>query len=503
MSDLNNLGDVVMAFSEDPQRTAVIDLRDADRPVEYSYRDLALLSGGVADYLISLGLERGARVGVLSLNRTESLAAYFGIMRAGMVAVPVNIKLPPETLAFIVADADLRLIFVDGARRALVPGAEVVDFDDNGPDGFHAVVRPTRFDSVVPEPIEDAEMLYTSGSSGVPKGVPLTHSGQLWALRTLSFEQQAEPQRQIIAQPLFHMNGIVVSSLAFLGGDTVVLQPGFRADAYVEAIARYSVTTISAVPTMWARALNEVEAGRGDISSVQVLSLGSAPTTTELIARTRALRPGITIALSYGTTEAGPSVFGPHPDGLTPPALSLGYPLPGVELRLIDGPSPDEGALVMRTPAVMRGYHKLPERSETVLDDGWYYSGDMMRRDDDGFYFFIGRADDMFVCSGENIYPGEVEKLLERHPLIRQAVVLPMPDTERGQMPAAFIVPKPGTSLTAKDVTSFALANGAPHLHPRRIAIVTDLPMAGTNKTDRAELQRTAYELEQTGGWSS
>ncbi|WP_028923888.1 class I adenylate-forming enzyme family protein [Pseudonocardia acaciae] len=503
MRDAQNLGDVVAAHDEDSSTVAVVDLRNPEEPVQVTHRDLARMAGGVAAHLAGRGLRPGERVGILALNRVEYLAAYFGAMLAGGVAVPLSIKLPAESLAYIIDDAGLRLAFVDAGRRHLVPpGLDVVDFDDPGPDGFAASVVAQEFAAVEPPDGAEAELLYTSGSSGRPKGVSLTHAGQLWALRTMAATRPAQRHTQILAQPLFHMNGLVTVALALLSADTVILQPAFAAGPYAAAIEHYAVDTVAAVPTMWVRTLREAEAGRADLSSVRTLTLGSAPTSDELIARTRALLPECRVSLSYGTTEAGPAVFGPHPDGLPTPPRALGYPLPGSDLRLVDGPSPDEGVLLMRNPAVMRGYHNLPERTSAVVRDDWYTSGDVMRRDEDGFYTFVGRADDMFVCAGENIYPGEVERLLERNPAVHQAAVVSLPDPERGRIPVAFVVPVDDRPLDAASVKEHALRHGAPHLHPRRVSFRPDLPLAGTNKTDRNALAQLAIELERTHGWS-
>jgi long-chain acyl-CoA synthetase len=154
--------------------------------------------------------------------------------------------------------------------------------------------------------------------------------------------------------------------------------------------------------------------------------MGSSPLTQALVDKVAALFPGAPINNSYGTTEAGPVVFGPHPAGRPRPSTSVGYPAPGSEIELREGPSADEGVLFMRNPSLMEGYNNLPEKTAEAMHGGWYRSGDIMRRDSDGFFHFLGRADDMFNCSGENIYPGEVEKMLEQHPGIHQASVVPL-----------------------------------------------------------------------------
>ncbi|MDQ2188038.1 class I adenylate-forming enzyme family protein [Alcaligenaceae bacterium A4P071] len=501
----NNLGDVIDR-SIDPARPAIVDLRRPDQPVTYSYAELDRASGGVAHYLSQAGLPAGAHIAIAALNRIEFIAAYFGIMRAGFVAVPLNIKAGAETLAYVIADADIQLAFVDGPRRtalaALVP---IVDFDDQGPAGFAAVAPPAAFATVPPAADQVAQMLYTSGSTGRPKGVPLTHAGQLWALATIY--PPAVPDRQdhyLVAQPFFHMNGLFVLKRAIAGGALLVVLPAFDVAPYADALARYGITHVTAVPTMFARLVNrpEVLAGR-DFSALQRIALASAPMTVALLDRIQAAFPAAQIAHGYGTTEAGPAVFGPHPDGVPTPKLGLGYPLGNAEVRLTGGATPDDGILQMRNPAVMHGYHGLPEKNAKVLADGWYDSGDVMRRDAEGFYYFVGRADDMFVCSGENIYPGEVEKLIETHPDVRQACVVPLPDEERSQMPVAFVVAREGSALTAEAVKHHALANGPGYQHPRRVALVAELPWAGTNKVDRHALLQRARDLEARGEWQT
>jgi long-chain acyl-CoA synthetase len=503
MTKWKNLGDLIDRAG-DLNRPAVIDLRDAAAPRTWSHLELDRLASGVAHHLMCRGFPRGTRVAIVSANRAEYLAAYFGIMRAGCIAVPVNTKLARETIAFIMDDAEIALAFVDrqanGQVRAPIPR---LDFDDPGPGGFAASVAPGAFAAVEAAPQEIAQMLYTSGSTGRPKGVPLSHAGQLWALAVRTGERINDAERYLIAQPLFHMNGLFSAKTVFATNASVVMLPSFETRSYVKALAAHKVTALMAVPTMFARVVREAELlAAFDFSSLKRIGLGSAPITSGLFERIEQAFPGATITLGYGTTEAGPAVFGPHPDGIPTPPLALGYPVEGCEVQLVNGPDEREGVLLMRNPAVMSGYHNLPHQTSKALVDGWYSTGDLMRRDENGFYYFVGRADDMFVCSGENIYPAEVEKMLERHPLVQQAAVVPLPDEERGQIPVAFIVSKTDTPVGADAIRQFALAIGPAYQHPRRIAFIEELPWAGTNKIDRRALIERARALEAERGWS-
>jgi acyl-CoA synthetase (AMP-forming)/AMP-acid ligase II len=333
-------------------------------------------------------------------------------------------------------------------------------------------------------------ILYTSGSTGRPKGVRLSHAGQLWALRTrIAIFADPAGDRFLVAAPLYHMNALFASKTALMAGATLVLLSGFTPEGYIDAAARFRCTALTSVPTMIARVVKEdARLAAADLSSVRRLTMGSAPQTQALWDKARAAFPGARIVMGYGTTEHGPSTFGPHPDGLPTPDLSLGYPLAGNKVRLVGGTTPNEGVLEVRCPAVMLGYANMVEVTDTVLRDGWYWTGDVMRRDANGFYFFVGRADDMFVCSGENIYPSEVEALLERHPAVHQASVVPLADEERGMIPIAFIVLRPGAEADEATIKEFALASAPPVQHPRHVFFRSELPLTGTNKIDRRAL---------------
>ena len=496
MTSFRNLGDLIVR-DRDLSKVAIIDLGGEYAPREITYAKLDAMAMGVARALARRGPKRGDRVAILSMNRAEFIASYFGIMRAGFVAVPVNRRFPRQTIHFIIEDCGAKLVFCDGARRADVPGGlPAVVFGAPGEEGFDLFLDPGQFESVMPEPAEPAMFLYTSGSTGRPKGVVLSHQSHIWVV-----EQRLAPgldrHRYLIAAPLYHMNALALAKLACAAQATIVLLPRFEARSYIEAISRYRPTWLTAVPPMIAMMLREEEAlAEADLSSVEFVRMGSAPVSASLMAATRKAFPKAVVTNAYGTTESGMIVFGPHPNGLPQPEASVGAQHPKAELRLVDGDNrdADQGVLEMRTPATMNGYHNRPGVPSPITPDGYYVTGDVFRRDADGFYYFIGRADDMFVSGGENIYPADVERMLERHPGVAQAVVVPVDDDLKGTKPVAFVIPRPGQQPTEDEIKRFALASAPAYAHPRFVWLVDDLPLASTNKVDRGALKKIAQE---------
>lgn len=513
MSAFINLGDL-MPRGRDLNKVAIIDLGGEQSPRQFSFAQLDAMANGVARALGKRGLSRGDRVAILSANRAEYLAAYYGIMRAGLVAVPVNYKFPRETIAFIIADAGAKLAFCDAARAADCPDdLPHVTFGN----AFDSFLDPGPFDAVVPAADEPAMFLYTSGSTGAPKGVMLSHQSHIWVVKT-RLAPGLDRQIYLIAAPLYHMNALALAKLACAAYATIVLLPQFSARAYIEAIGRYRCSFLTAVPPMIAMMLRERDLlARTDLSSIAFVRMGSAPVSAALMAALRAALPRASVTNAYGTTEAGPVVFGPHPKGLPQPELSVGYPHPQVSVRLVDGANrdADQGVLEMKCPALMLGYHNrfstsLPspvsgggEGSGPITPDGYYITGDVFRRDTDGFYYFVGRTDDMFVSGGENIYPADVERMLERHPDVAQAAVVPVEDDIKGQKPVAFVIRKAGRTLDADAVKRFALAHAPAYQHPRHVWFVDELPLASTNKLDRAALAHMARERMSVGEASS
>ena len=484
-----NLGDIILASGVGDAALALVDVMEDGSSRGLSYAELDRQSAAIAHRLTRSGLQRGDPVGVLSANRAEYLLAYFGIMRAGMVAVEINHKLAPETVDWVIQDSGCRLIFVDAPRQGQVPqNVAPVCFDDA--DSWSGFIRESPMPSVAVAADEVCMLLYTSGSSGRPKGVPLTHGGYLWATGCMaSMEPQLRGRRALVAAPLFHMNGLFFSKVALRYGATLVLMRRFTAAGYLHAIAEQRCSVITAVPTMLALVARETDALKSsDVSSVTQVLIGSAPYSQGLYDRIRAMFPTASITNSFGTTETGPVTFGPHPRGLPRPDMSLGYPSPFIELKLVGGPTPDEGVLFLKTAAMMKGYHHGPEKTAEKLKDGWYDTGDIVRRDADAFYYYVGRADDMFICGGENIYPGEVEQMLGRHPAVQQVAVVPLADEIKSQVPVAFVVVRPGMEVSEAELKAYALEHGPAYAHPRAIAFVPELPLAGTNKIDRRAL---------------
>lgn len=483
-----NLGQLFAAHKKS-RRPAIIDLSDPRRPCEVSFRSLDAGCNAVARGLVKAGLKPGDRIGILSLNRVEFVTTLLGAMRAGAVPVPVNVKLAADSVAYILNDAGARVVFVEAGTRHLIPprlrtvefGGDFERFLDSGP-----------FEAFVPAPDSIAIQPYTSGSTGRPKGVLLSHYGQNWSRRILAHTRgTTEKDVILVAAPLYHKNALNAIKQGLTAGATLPLLPQFNVERYVAAIGRYRCTVISGVPTMMSMVLARKDMlAQTDTTSVRTVMMGSAPSSPQLLKELGMHFPNAEPLVVYGVTEGGPVPLGPHPDGKPRPPGSIGVPYPGTQAKLIHGPTPDEGELVLRNPGILLGYHNLPRETAKQVRDGWYHTGDICRRDRDGFYFFVGRTDDMFVCGGENIFPIEVESLLGRHAAVHQAVVLPFDHELKGQVPYAFVVLKAGAAASEEEIRQFAIASGPAYQHPRRVFFLDQFPLAGTNKIDQAQLRR-------------
>ncbi len=492
-----NLG-ALLDRSGDPERALFLDPTFGDRAGAVTVAAFDARCDAVARGLCARGLQRGDRVAIVSDNRTDYVALFMGAMRAGIVPVPVNHKLPAAGIARIVRDAGARLVVFDGPRAAALDGAELAGarlagFDDPGPDGFAALLDPGPFRPVDPRPDEAAFMIFTSGSTGRPKGVLLSHAAHRWTAEVRARDMPVRGERLLIAAPLYHMNALALALLVCAGGAECVLMPRFDARAAIDAISRFSVTWLTAVPPMIAMMLREEAAlAQADLGSVHTVRMGSAPVTDALAARIARLLPNARIVNAYGTTEGGPVVFAPHPDGRALPVGSVGHPHPEVEVRLTGPDAPWSGVLQMRSPALMLGYHDRPDVASPITADGFLDTGDVFRRDADGFHFFLGRNDDMFVSGGENIFPGEVERAIETHPDVVQSCVVPVPDPVKGTKPVAFVVRRAGSALDEATLKAHVLERAPAYQHPRRVWFVEAMPAGAASKIDRAALRARA-----------
>lgn len=484
-----NLGD---APAGPDDAIAIVDL-SRGMPCRVSYAELRRRTDAVVHGLRQRGLPQGARVGLVGLNTVDYLAAYFGVLRAGLVAVPINWRLPPATIAFILQDADAALVLADdGCRELCPPGVPAARLEDLAAP----VAGQGSAVSAAVGGQELALILYTSGSTGRAKGVELSHGAYGWVLDIRTRGVDLSGDCFAVAAPLYHMNALNTVQLALRGGARVVLLPQFKAPDYLSAVAKYRATMLTMVPTMIGLMARETELlATLDLTSVKSVRLGSAPLSDAIIAASRRIFPNAAVANAYGTTEIGSVIFTAHADGRPTPPLALGYPHPAISLRLRDakGIDADEGVLEVRTPAVMLGYRGLPEQTARCFTaDGYYITNDVMRRDADGCFWFLGRSDDMFVCGGENVYPGEVEKLLERHPAVAEACVVPIADEVKGQKPFAFVVARPGAVADPADIKRYALAEGPAYAHPRAVEVLEAMPLLAAGKIDRAALRQRA-----------
>lgn len=487
MTDVGNLGAVPSAAGG-AAFPAIVGIGLDGGETVLGYGELDALANAFARGLGQHGIARGDRIAILAANRPDYVAIFLGAMRAGVVPVPVNFKFPAATIAQIVADSGAKVVFCDAERRASAPrSVSAVSFEE----GLSAWLDPGPFEPVAPTAGEMAMMLFTSGSTGRPKGVRLSHASHLWVVRTRMADDDLAGERMLIAAPLYHMNALANALLALASGATVLLLPQFQAKAYIAAIDRRRATWATAVPPMIAMMLREKEAlADADLSSVRVVRMGSAPVNDALAVQIRALLPNARIINAYGTTEGGPVVFS-DPDGSAPTG-SVGRPHPGVEVRLVGPDAPDHGVLQMKGPAIMLGYHERPDVPSPITPDGFYDSGDVFRRDADGFHFFVGRVDDMFVSGGENIFPGEVETMLETHPDVLQASVVPVDDDIKGSKPVAFVVRRPGSMVDEPAIKAYALEHAPAYQHPRRVWFLDQMLLASTNKIDRVALRARA-----------
>jgi acyl-CoA synthetase (AMP-forming)/AMP-acid ligase II len=480
---VTNLAAILSAHPSRAEAVAVLVDPDADDPTAITYSELAGTVDRLARYLSGRHL-RGERVGVLGENTPNYLSVVLAAASAGLVALPMSPRQGAAQLAAIIEEAKPSAVFTDDpsllpAGTSVLPlhGSEFAELD--GP-----AAEVAAGDDAI------AVQLYTSGSSGRPKGVLLSHRAFLFTLGPLLRREPPPALAVLVAAPLFHMNGLITCFSVLAQGGRIDLMRRFDAMRYLYAIQSTKPTVLVGVPTMFGMIADAAGATPPSLDSVQAVISGSATLTDELRERIHRLFPMAQVVNSYGTTEAF-GIFGPDPGGRLVPPGSVGTTQPGVEVRLVDGPTEREGRLLVRTPASMSGYHKQATDS-VVTDDGFYDTGDLARVDDEGFFFILGRADDLIICGGEKVYPTAVEAVLQSYPGVGLAAVVAKPDARKGQVPVAFVVPANGGDIDAKSLKNHCLAHGPAYAHPRQVHVLSELPMTSTGKIDKKRLTRVA-----------
>ncbi|MCY4193410.1 MAG: AMP-binding protein [bacterium] len=439
--------------------------------------DLARRTKAAAGRLFGAGLRKGDRVVFSAAASVDLVVAHVAALRLGLIAVPVNGAYQRAELAHIVGDADPRAAVVDDPERArwlaeLAPEMTVVsprlDLDDAAAPSLDLM------DSRDP-----ALLGYTSGTTGVPKGAVLTHGNLLAGAESVRIAWRWEPEdRLVLTLPLFHMHGLGVGLHGtLLSGASAVLLRGFSPDAVLDAANAHDATLFFGVPTMYARLAQSPRVG--ELSRLRLCVAGSAPLSAELHRRLEEAA-GVRALERYGMTETIMLVSNPH-DGERR-AGTVGFPLPGVEMRL----AADTGEVLVRGPNVFAGYWRRPEATEEAFDDeGWFRTGDLGELDEAGCLRLRGRAKELVISGGLNVYPREVEDALRTHPDVDDAAVTGTPDAQWGEIVTAWIVPASGKSPQLDDMRSHLDGVCADFKHPRRLHLVDELPRNALGKVQK------------------
>jgi len=478
-----------------PDKTALVYVPTGER---LTYRELDDRAARRArlwrdDY----GLKHGDRIGVLSANRIEFLEAFFAAGKSGVIIVPIGTRLTPPEVATIAADAGLSMLLHDdqsaataGAVRNLVSLLYARRLTDPLPGGDD----PAPFPPCDPE---DVYMLgYTSGTTGRPKGVMIPHRMVAWnAYNTAVCWQLREDDVSPIFTPLYHVGGLAAFLLPLIAiGGTIVLHAGFDAAEVWRTIRDERCTVVLGVPTIWKMLMEAPSFAATDLSHVRWLISGGAPLPAYIIEAYQ--RRGVVFKQGYGMTEVGVNCFSMTIDESVRKAGSVGKPLMFTDTRIVGGdgrvlPDGEVGELWLRGPHVSQGYWNDPAATAAAFDaEGWFHTGDLARRDGEGFHTIAGRQKDMIISGGVNIYPAEIEGQLLLHPAVRDAAVVGVADDTWGEAGVAFIVADVDPP-TPDALACFLLERLAKFKVPRAWVFVDALPRTASGKVIKGELRES------------
>ena len=474
-----------------------------------SFRDMDERSGRLAGLLIGRGIGQGDRVALLSHTGTIYYELAFACARIGAIMLPLNWRLADGEIAQILADADPRLVLVQAAYSGRVAAsAAKVELETILASSADA---PGDLSIGAVDPDAATLLLYTSGTTGVPKGVLISQTNLSFVGRTAregwGFDAASV---NLVAMPLFHIGGIGYGMMALSQGGHSVLLDQLDPASIVEAANRHGVTHAFFVPTVVQRLVDHGEAGGGRPETLRRILYGAAPIGEPLLRRALALF-GCAFSHAYGATETAGTVISlppceHDPDGPRPERLrSCGRPWPWVELRLVDPATEREvaageiGEIRIRSGMVMLGYWRKPaETAAAITPDGWLKTGDAARLDEDGFVYICDRYKDMIVSGGENIYPAELENMLAGHPHVAQVAVIGVPHPKWGETPRAYIVPRAGVMPDAAAIIAYSRTRIAPYKCPTSIRFVAALPQNASGKILKKDLRELDRNLPES-----
>jgi long-chain acyl-CoA synthetase len=484
----------------EPADQVAIKLDDA----ELTYAQLDGASAHVVGLLRDHGLEAGDRVGIMLPNVPYFPVCYYGVLRAGGVVVPMNVLLKKREVAFYLKDSGAKLLFAwegfaeDAEAGAAEAGAECLLVKQG--EFEHQVGAAEPITEIAPAGDEDtAVILYTSGTTGQPKGAELTHE---------NLRRNAEAARGLFglssdavtlgALPLFHSFGQTCGLNATIGGGgTLTLIPRFDPGKALEIIQRDRVNIFQGVPTMYGAMLHHPGHEGADTSSLVVCASGGSAMPVELM-RGFEEAFGCKVLEGYGLSESSPVASFNHPDRERKPG-SIGTPIEGVEMKVVDEdgnevPQGDVGEIVIRGHNIMKGYWDRPDATEETIRDGWLHTGDLGNVDEEGYFFIVDRKKDMIIRGGYNVYPREIEEVLYEHPAVREAAVLAIPHDEYGEEVGAAVALKDGAEVSAEELRDFVKEQVAAYKYPRQIWFVDDLPKGPTGKILKREIERPSAD---------
>ncbi|MEX5719837.1 long-chain-fatty-acid--CoA ligase [Geodermatophilus maliterrae] len=479
-----------------------------------TYGQVDQLSAQVAAGLRAAGLHRGDTVALQLPNVPQFVLAYFGALRAGMTLVPLNPLLKAPEVAYHLSDSGARVLitfdaFADEAVKGAAEAGDVRVYVVSVPGGPEAPADTTPFDTLVADgagadpadveqmsPDDTAVIIYTSGTTGRPKGAELTHFQTFMAATVAAdtFDYHDDDVAMAVL-PLFHVFGLSsVMNSAIRAGATLVLVPRFEVGAVLDALEEHQVTVFCGVPTMFVALMHADLTGR-DVSSLRVCVSGGASIPGEVLRGFEAAFGGAVVLEGYGLSETcALATFNRSAEDRR--VMSIGKRLWGCEVRVVDPedrelpPGPEHvGEIVLRGHNIMKGYLGRPEATAEAMRGGWFHTGDLGHRDEDGFFYIVDRKKDLVIRGGFNVYPREIEEVLHAHPAVREAAVIGKPDERLGEEVVAYVSLRPGSSAEPGEVIGFCKERLAAYKYPREVFVVDELPKGPSGKVLKTELR--------------